>query len=446
MSNRSQHADAIARTIAFIEEHLSEHLDLERLADEAAYSKFYLHRLFTAMVGFSIHDYVLRRRLTEAARALVFTDRAVIDIALAAGYDGQQAFTSAFSALYKLPPAHFRDIGSFYPLQLPFEPIEGAAVDECGCEVDYAREKDVPAWMALMRSSADGFPCFDEIDHEAWIIERIGQNRVILAWDGDVLAGGLAFDPASAHVHVLAVRPQYRRLDVARTLLDALRAVEVPGRPVSITTYRKGDRADTGHRRDLVELGFEERGELVEFGYPTQLFVLPAAKEGGGEGADADGGDDTGDRVLGEERRRLEETLALVRGERERARALLAGVDGGYGETKRYVTENRGELDPAERFQTELYLGEVDRQAAQAGETVARLDKLLDAPYFAGSTSARRGRKRRNRATSGASRSPAARRRCPTGARRWRGCSTSWTSRNRPATRRPRARWRASSF
>ncbi len=48
------------------------------------------------------------------------------------------------------------------------------------------------------------------------------------------------------------------------------------GKEVSITTYREGDKADIGHRKEIMELGFAEAELLVEFGYPTQRFVYPA--------------------------------------------------------------------------------------------------------------------------------------------------------------------------
>lgn len=46
------------------------------------------------------------------------------------------------------------------------------------------------------------------------------------------------------------------------------------GKDISITTYREGDRADTGHREAILDMGFAEAELLVEFGYPTQRFVL----------------------------------------------------------------------------------------------------------------------------------------------------------------------------
>lgn len=49
----------------------------------------------------------------------------------------------------------------------------------------------------------------------------------------------------------------------------------VPEKELHITTYRKGDKADTGHRRALKDLGFAEAELLTEFGYPTQRFILP---------------------------------------------------------------------------------------------------------------------------------------------------------------------------
>ena len=49
----------------------------------------------------------------------------------------------------------------------------------------------------------------------------------------------------------------------------------LPGQEISTTTFREQDKADTGHRDMLLQLGFAEKELLTEFGYPTQRFVLP---------------------------------------------------------------------------------------------------------------------------------------------------------------------------
>lgn len=43
---------------------------------------------------------------------------------------------------------------------------------------------------------------------------------------------------------------------------------------ITITTFRKNDKADLGQRQTLKQLGFVEAELLYEFVYPTQRFVL----------------------------------------------------------------------------------------------------------------------------------------------------------------------------
>ncbi|HBF8529392.1 hypothetical protein KWU72_00280 [Clostridioides difficile] len=54
----------IEKTLDYIEKHLlDEMLDLNVISKEIGYSKCHLHRMFTSVVGFSIHNYIQRRRL-----------------------------------------------------------------------------------------------------------------------------------------------------------------------------------------------------------------------------------------------------------------------------------------------------------------------------------------------------------------------------------------------
>lgn len=73
---------SIEAVIDFIENHLDGKLELETVAEAVHYSKYHLHRLFTETVGMTIHDYVQRRQLTEAAKLLIFSDKPIIEISL----------------------------------------------------------------------------------------------------------------------------------------------------------------------------------------------------------------------------------------------------------------------------------------------------------------------------------------------------------------------------
>lgn len=112
------HKDVILKVIDFIEENLTyDDLDLDKISDIARYSKFHLHRMFSDIVGCTIHQYIQKRRLTEAARQLVYTDNSIIDIAFISGYETQQSFTLAFKKLYQESPQVYRKRRMFWPKQ-----------------------------------------------------------------------------------------------------------------------------------------------------------------------------------------------------------------------------------------------------------------------------------------------------------------------------------------
>lgn len=110
--------EIVQKTIDYVEDHLNENVDLDILSNVVGYSKYHLHRMFTFIVGIPVQQYIRRRKLTEAAKQLIFSDIDIIDIAFASGYEFQQAFTLAFKEMYKMSPGKFRKKKSFTPIQL----------------------------------------------------------------------------------------------------------------------------------------------------------------------------------------------------------------------------------------------------------------------------------------------------------------------------------------
>ena len=232
--------------------------------------------MFTSAVGMTIHDYVQRRQLTEAAKLLVFSDKPIIEVAFVCGYESQQAFSHAFKSMYKIPPAKYRDRGDFYPLQLRFTLCE-KNVERIFSKDDIrlAETSDMCDWMNLMRLAIDGYPAMNEADYLRELKKHISEGQALVLRDNDVLVGAMAFSRHSGCIDFLGVNPQYRNQGIQKLFLDALLETYLPGREISMTTYRENDKADTGHRDMLRQLGFAERELLVEFGYPTQRFACP---------------------------------------------------------------------------------------------------------------------------------------------------------------------------
>lgn len=284
MRNRNT-AEIMISVIDYIEEHLSENPDLERTAEAVHYSRYHLHRMFVKELGITIHDYVQRRQLTEAAKMLVFSDRPILEIALTAGYESQQAFTAAFKEMYKRTPNRYRGEEAFYPLQLryilqenPSGPDRANKTDETAFwrgRIAPAAFGDIPLWMDLVRLVVDGFPCLDEESYLANLREYIGRGSALILKEGEIAVGVMAYRTETGSIDFLGVHPQYRKRGIARAFVEKMAEELVEeGTDLTATAFREGDKADTGCREALKRLGFAEAELLVEFGYPTQRFVF----------------------------------------------------------------------------------------------------------------------------------------------------------------------------
>ena len=270
----------IEKVIDYIENNLSNKLDLDEISEAVHYSKYHLHRVFSDTVGMTIHDYVGRRQLTEAAKLLVFSDRPIIEIAFICGYESQQAFSSAFKSMYKIPPAQYRENREFYPLQLRFTLHRNIDSKEFKKDdICFAEKSDIPIWMDLMRLVIDGYPVMNEEDYLNEITRHIEEKHALVLKDGGILVGAMAFSDNPSCIDFLGIHPQYRKQDIQKLFLDVLLETYLPGKEISMTTYREGDRADTGHRELLKNLGFAERELMIEYGYPTQRFAISPKKQ-----------------------------------------------------------------------------------------------------------------------------------------------------------------------
>jgi AraC family transcriptional regulator len=95
--------------VEFIDRNLDGKLDLATIADVAHFSPFHFHRLFHALMGEPLGDYVRRRRLEIAAVRLRSQPRVPItEIALAVGFGSVESFSRAFRARFGAAPSQYR--------------------------------------------------------------------------------------------------------------------------------------------------------------------------------------------------------------------------------------------------------------------------------------------------------------------------------------------------
>ena len=105
-------ANSIQNAINYIEDHLAENIDYDKVAKEAASSSFYFQRIFGILCGYSLGEYIRNRRLTLAGKELASSKTRVIDIALKYGYNSPESFTRAFTKFHGVTPADAKKNGS----------------------------------------------------------------------------------------------------------------------------------------------------------------------------------------------------------------------------------------------------------------------------------------------------------------------------------------------
>ena len=117
---RMEHHKVIEDALVHIEDNLQQPLSVDSVASAFNLSKFYFHRLFSAMMGCSLSQYILTRRLNASLSFIQNNDLSLTDIAYLLGFGTQASFTRAFKRQYGVPPRSLRvDNKHFFPQPIP---------------------------------------------------------------------------------------------------------------------------------------------------------------------------------------------------------------------------------------------------------------------------------------------------------------------------------------
>ncbi|NKQ22650.1 AraC family transcriptional regulator [Brevibacillus laterosporus] len=109
--------ERIQNSIEFIEKNLQEELNITEISSKSCFSAFHFQRIFQAITGFSVQEYIRSRRLSEAAILLKETRKNILEIAFFFQYGSQEAFTRAFVNYFGLTPAKYRKEGAIIKQQ-----------------------------------------------------------------------------------------------------------------------------------------------------------------------------------------------------------------------------------------------------------------------------------------------------------------------------------------
>jgi AraC family transcriptional regulator len=98
------------RLVELVEEHLTDDIDVARLASSLGTTEYHLRRMFSSLAGIPLSEYVRRRRMTVAAADLLGSDD-LLTIAVRYGYGSTEAFGRAFQSVHGVGPGVVRRRG-----------------------------------------------------------------------------------------------------------------------------------------------------------------------------------------------------------------------------------------------------------------------------------------------------------------------------------------------
>jgi AraC family transcriptional regulator len=104
--------EPLNQAMEYVESHLDQPIDVAELARIAMTSEYHFRRLFSALAGVPLSEYVRRRRLTVAGAEVLAGERTLLDVAVRYGYGSGEAFARAFRAVHGVGPGEARRTGA----------------------------------------------------------------------------------------------------------------------------------------------------------------------------------------------------------------------------------------------------------------------------------------------------------------------------------------------
>jgi AraC family transcriptional regulator len=116
-SSRQEYELRINRAMEFVRQHLDQDLNLDSVSQAACFSPFHFHRIFYALRGETVHDFIWRVRLEKSAKMLgAQPDLSITGIALECGFSSPSNFAKAFKKYFGMSATRIRGkLGTLKP-------------------------------------------------------------------------------------------------------------------------------------------------------------------------------------------------------------------------------------------------------------------------------------------------------------------------------------------
>ncbi|MFI6898048.1 GyrI-like domain-containing protein [Streptomyces sp. NPDC050256] len=104
--------ERLNEAMEYVEHRLDGQIDVAEAARIAMTSEYHLRRMFSALAGMPLSEYIRRRRLTVAGAEVLAGERTLLDVAVRYGYASGEAFARAFRTVHGVGPGEARRTGA----------------------------------------------------------------------------------------------------------------------------------------------------------------------------------------------------------------------------------------------------------------------------------------------------------------------------------------------
>lgn len=105
-----QYIDKFMKVCNYINDHCTDDILVDDLAEIAGFSKFHFTRLFQQYMGVSYYNYLNHHRILHAETLLIDPNLSVTEVAMRSGFGSLATFNRAFKTYKKCTPTQYRDL------------------------------------------------------------------------------------------------------------------------------------------------------------------------------------------------------------------------------------------------------------------------------------------------------------------------------------------------
>ena len=112
INKHQEYVEKFGSLLDYIDNHYTEDLTLEDMADIIGFSKYHFSRLFKQYTNFTFCDYLKHRRIQAAETLLEQPEYSITEVALQAGFPSISTFNRIFKEYKNCTPTEFRNMKS----------------------------------------------------------------------------------------------------------------------------------------------------------------------------------------------------------------------------------------------------------------------------------------------------------------------------------------------